>query len=85
MAATWKYLTLSIHYDDKEQKDWILEYKNRPPVIGLQAILETYGDRGWELISLLPVQYHAYPGFGTWTIAPELYRATFKRPTNAGD
>ena len=75
----WKYLTLYINYDKKKHKDWVVEYAERPPLVGLQAILEAYGSDGWELVSLNPVQFQAFAGFGKWHVEPAAYRATFKR------
>ena len=79
-AEKWEYLTLSIHYDGKKHKDWILEYAEKPPLVGLEEILRTYGAHGWELVSLNPDSLHAFPGFGTWNVETRAYRATFKRP-----
>ena len=75
----WEYLTFTINYH-KKLKNWVVEYTNKPPLVGLPAILEVYGSEGWELVSLLPERSEAYPGFGQWTIEPATYRATFKRP-----
>ena len=79
MAKRWKYLTVSIKYE-KKHKDWVVEYAERPPLVGLQAILEAYGSDGWELVGLNPDQLQAFPGFGKWYVEPAVYRATFKRP-----
>jgi hypothetical protein len=81
MAMTnWDYLTLSIHYDKKEHKNWVVTYQERPPLVGLQAILAAHGSAGWELVSLDSERMEAYTGFGKYTIEPITYRATFKRP-----
>jgi hypothetical protein len=76
----WEYLTIPISYDDKKHKDWLVKFTEQPPLVGLTAILETYGSHGWELVSLEPERMEAFPGFGKWTIEPASYRATFKRP-----
>ena len=76
----WEYLTLRIRYDRKKHKNWVLEYADKPPLVGLQAILEAHGSRGWELVSLNPERFQAFAGFGKWYIEPRAYRATFKRP-----
>ena len=78
----WEYSTFTIHYQ-KKLKNWAVEYTNKPPLVGLQAILEVHGSEGWELVSLLPERSLAYPGFGQWHIEPEAFRATFKRPAPA--
>ena len=75
----WEYLTVCINYDKKKHKNWVIEYAGRPPLVGLQAILEAYGSDGWELLSLNPDHLQAFPGFGKWYIEPGVYRATFKR------
>jgi hypothetical protein len=82
--AQWQYMTFEIHYDRKEHKDWIVRLADRPPLIGLSAILEAYGSQGWELVGLEPDGYRAIPGFGGWDLEPRIYRATFKRPAEDG-
>jgi hypothetical protein len=79
-AAKWEYRTISIAYDGQKQKDWVLEYRERPPLVGLQAILDAYGSRGWELMTLNPERLRAVAGFGEWHFEPRSYRATFRRP-----
>ena len=80
MAQRWEYRTISINYDKKKHKNWVVEYDEKPALVGLQAILEAYGARGWELVALNPDHLQAFPGFGKWYIEPAVYRATFKRP-----
>jgi hypothetical protein len=75
----WEYSTFAIHYQ-KKLKNWAVEYTHKPPLVGLQAILEAYGSEGWELVSLAPECSQVYPGFGQWHMEPETWRATFKRP-----
>ena len=75
----WEHRTISIHYDKKTHKNWVVKYAERPPLVGLQAILEAYGSDGWELVSLNPEHLQAFPGFGKYYIEPGVYRATFKR------
>ena len=76
----WQYLTFEIHYDRREHKDWVVKFAERPPLVGLKAILEAYGANGWELVGLEPDGYRALPGVGQWDSEPRIYRATFKRP-----
>ena len=76
----WEYHTIRIRYDKKEHKNWVVEFAEKPSLVGLDAILNAYGAAGWELISLDPERLEAYPGFGKWSIEPGGYRATFKRP-----
>ena len=75
----WEHRTISITYDRKQHRNWVLAYTGQQPLVGLQAILEAYESDGWELIGLLPDHFEASPGFGRWTIDPTVYRATFKR------
>jgi hypothetical protein len=78
--ARWEYRTMSITYDRRKQKDWVAEHPERPPLVGFKAILEAYGSRGWELVSLNPDRLQAVAGLGAWHIEPRAYRATFRRP-----
>jgi hypothetical protein len=80
----WQYVTFSIHYDRKVHKNWVIEYADKPPLVGLRAILAAYGAEGWELVGLNPDGYQAFPGFGKWDLEPRIYRATFKRPVQDG-
>jgi len=48
--ARWKYCTFAIHYE-KKLKNWAVEYANKPPLVGLQAILEAYGSGNWSTCS----------------------------------
>jgi hypothetical protein len=77
--AHWQYLTVEIHYDRKEHKNWVLQFTDAPPLVGIPAILDAYGSKGWELVGLEPDGYRAIPGFGGWDLEPRIYRATFKR------
>jgi hypothetical protein len=76
----WEHLTVGINYDKKKHKNWVVKRAGEPPLVGLQVILETYGSRGWELVSLNPERFLASVGFAEWHIEPRAYRATFKRP-----
>jgi hypothetical protein len=78
-TAGWEYRTISITYDRRKQKDWVAEYAVRPPPVGFKAILEAYGSRGWELMSLNLKRLQAVAGFGEWHIEPRACRATFRR------
>ena len=76
----WEHRTVGIRYRRKKHKNWVVEYAEEPPLVGLQAILEAYESDGWELISLVPEQYEAFPAFAKWHVDPVVYRAAFKRP-----
>ncbi len=75
----WEYRTIRINYDKKKHKNWVVEYAEGPPLVGLQAILEAHGTDSWELVSLEPEHFEVFPGFGKWYMQPAVYRATFKR------
>jgi len=47
----WEYCTIRIGYDKKKHKNWVVDAE-KAPLVGLSAILETYGSRGWELVTL---------------------------------
>jgi hypothetical protein len=79
-TVRWEYRTISITYDRRTQKDWVAEHPDRPPLVGLEAVLEAYGSRGWELTSLNLERLQAVAGFGGWHVEPRAYRATFRRP-----
>jgi hypothetical protein len=79
----WKYLTLGIHYEKKQHRDWVIEQADGGLLVGLNPILEAYGNDGWELVSLDVVRYEAFPAFGKWQVEPNGYRATFKRPADS--
>jgi hypothetical protein len=76
--STWEFITLVIEYD-KKKKDWAVSYTDDKQVVGLEAILNTFGAQGWELVNLQAESFEAYPGFGKWSADPSCYRATFKR------
>ena len=78
MMMKWEYLTLRVEYD-KKQKDWALHPTEKPPLVGLQTILNGYGSQGWELVSLQAEYLETYAAFAKWCSEPEAYRATFKR------
>ena len=79
---TWEYRTIRIPYS-KRDKNWAVEFPDGRRLVGLDTILEAYGNEGWELVSLSPDRFDAFPGFGRWTADPAEYRATFKRPVGA--
>jgi hypothetical protein len=78
-VAEWTYDTLQIRYDAKRYKDYAVEYKDGSALVGLKNILKTYGEQGWELVSLTPESFEAVPGVGKWFLDAGAYRATFKR------
>ena len=78
----WEYQTVTISYDKKKHKNWVVEQGGKSPLVGLPMILEANGSEGWELVNLMPESFLASPGFGTWNVEPATYRATFKRPVD---
>lgn len=78
MVTKWEYLTLQVAYD-KKLKDWAIHPTEKPPLVGLQTILNGYGFQGWELVSLQADYVETYAFFGGWRSEPQAYRATFKR------
>jgi hypothetical protein len=78
----WEYRTFKIEYDKKQHKNWVVERAEKPPLVGLQAILEAHGSRDWELVSLEAENYEISVGFGKYFMDPTGYRATFKRCVN---
>jgi hypothetical protein len=81
--ANWEYRTACISYDGRKQKDWVVKGQEEAGLVGFSAILEAYGSRGWELISLNLERTRAFPGFGAWHVEPQSYRATFGRSAEA--
>ena len=79
----WEYRTFRIKYEGKTHKNWVVERGDRPPLVGLGAILEAQGTRGWELVSLETEHAEVYSGWAKWWMRPVVYRATFKRPIEA--
>ena len=78
----WEYRTFKIAYDKKQYKNWVVERGEKPPLVGLQTILEDHGSRDWELVSLEAEHYEISVGFGKYFMDPTVYRATFKRCVN---
>ncbi|HUT14635.1 MAG TPA: hypothetical protein VMY98_00120 [Anaerolineae bacterium] len=74
----WEYRTFNVAYD-KRYKNWVADDAPDAPLVGLPAILNCHGSRGWELVDLTADHLQAVAGFGKWHIEPASYRATFKR------
>jgi hypothetical protein len=80
----WDYLTVTIHYDHKRHKDWVLQRDDGSITVGLGQALSAPGAAGWELVSLTVDGFRVFPTFGSWNMEPTEYRATFKRPQAGG-
>jgi len=76
--VVWDYRTVRIVYDAKRKKDWVLQ-TGQQALTGMQAILDAYGQDGWELVALAPEAFEISAGLGKWYQDPVAYRATFKR------
>jgi hypothetical protein len=58
--------------------EWQVDYGSGDILKGLDRILDEYGSKGWELVSLLPQGWRTEAGqFGPFDI--NAYRAVFKR------
>ena len=75
----WEYHTFMINYDKKQYKNWVFERAEKPPLVGLQEILDAHGSQNWELVSLEAEHYEISVGLGKYYMDPTVYRATFKR------
>ena len=55
-----------------------MDYGGGDVLVGLDRILDEYGSKGWELVSLLPQSWRTEAGqFGPYEVSA--YRAVFKR------
>ena len=82
-TARWEYRTVCIIREGRKQRDWVVKGQDGAGLVGFSTILEAYGARGWELISLNLERSFVVAGFGAWQIEPRAYRATFGRPVEA--
>ena len=74
----WEHCTLVAQYS-KRYQDYVVERGDQMPLVGLPALLEAYGDAGWELVSLAPDDVQVGPAMFGWKVNWGAYRATFKR------
>jgi len=82
-TARWEYCAVCITREGRKQEDWVVCGQDAAGLVGFSKILEAYGARGWELMSLNLERSSAIAGFGGWRIEPRAYRATFGRPVEA--
>lgn len=59
----WEHLALSVQRQyagtmDEPTSDWVLKLEDGTQLIGLEAILDRYGSKGWELVSTLAVGWN---------------------------
>ena len=72
----WEHRTVLI---PRDAAGWFIEYADGTRLEGLDQILDEYGAKGWELVTLLPQTYHTAAGhYGPFDVTA--YRAVFKRP-----
>jgi hypothetical protein len=80
---TWEYNTVFIRLYEvkgwgfkKSSYEWTATAPDGEELKGMCAILDYYGSRGWELVSVTD----EYRGGTTVSTQVEVYRAFFKRP-----
>ncbi len=72
----WEYITIEIRSQGQQPDHWYIVTREQVTIQGMDTILNTLRQRGWELVSLVPVAF-AFHG-----LAPEATRllAILKRP-----
>lgn len=72
----WEYITIEIKSQGTQKDRWFIVTKEKTTIHGMDNILNTLRQRGWELISLVPTSFSI--GF----LTPEAtgLMAVFKRP-----
>jgi hypothetical protein len=70
----WEHRTVVVLRDTV----WFIEFADGSRLEGLDQVLDEYGSKGWELVSLVPQTYSTSAGqFGPFDASA--YRAVFKR------
>lgn len=78
----WEYLT--VHLDFASQQEIKAGQRGDTRTYSsAQGVLNTYGEEGWELVSLRPELMDAFTGSVKWEFQPQTYLAVFKRPSAA--
>ena len=71
----WEHRTV---YMSRVAGEWQVDYGGGDVVKGLDQILDEYGSKGWELVTLFPQTWRTEAGqFGPYEVTA--YRAVFKR------
>ena len=71
----WEHRTV---YISRAGGEWQVDYGGGDVVKGLDAILDEYGSKGWELVAFFPQAWRTEAGqFGPYEV--NAYRAVFKR------
>ena len=74
---SWEHRTV---YISRVGGEWQVDYGNGDVLTGLDQILDEYGSKGWELVTLLPQSWRTESGqFGPYEV--NAYRGVFKRRT----
>jgi hypothetical protein len=75
----WEHRTVLIN---RGASGWLIEYADGTRLEGLDQVLDEYGAKGWELVTLIPQTYATAAGqFGPFDVSA--YRAVFKRRLSA--
>ena len=71
----WEHRTVLIQRDSS---GWAIQFADGTRLEGLDQVLDEYGTKGWELVTLIPQTYLTSAGqFGPFEASA--YRAVFKR------
>ena len=71
----WEHRTVLI---PRDAAGWFIEFADGSRLDGLDQILDEYGSKGWELVTLLPQTHTTSAGqYGPFDVSA--YRAVFKR------
>ena len=77
----WEHRTVLIQRD---AGGWAIEFADGSRLEGLDQVLDEYGAKGWELVTLIPQSYVTAAGqFGPFDASA--YRAVFKRRAAAAE
>jgi hypothetical protein len=75
----WEHRTV---YISRVGGEWQVDYGSGDVTKGLDHVLDEYGSKGWELVSLFPQAWRTESGqFGPFEATA--YRAVFKRRAEA--
>ncbi|NLS78985.1 MAG: DUF4177 domain-containing protein [Chloroflexi bacterium] len=75
----WEYKTVYIDFPKQQEIRPGQRREAEQAYSSAQAILNGYGEQGWELVSLRPEQLAAFTGSVRWEFQPQTYLAVFKR------
>jgi hypothetical protein len=75
----WEHRTV---YVSRNERGWAVQFSDGQTLEGIDTILDTYGAKGWELVSLVAHSWSAPTGqAGPYEVTA--YRAVFKRKAEA--